>query len=77
MIVCVSLTFGLVLSGCDNSANPVSATYKVTFDPAGGTITSGQVVQEVGEGKYAVVPAVTPPFSPITANVTFYGKVEG
>jgi hypothetical protein len=64
-MLAIALAFGLILAGCptdgggDDGGGP--AKHTVTFDPNGGTISSGQVVQEVEEGKYAAIPTITPP----------------
>jgi hypothetical protein len=60
-IQAIMLVFGLILTACQESPEPGPAVYIVSFNPNGGTIISGQPVQEVEEGKYASIPTVTPP----------------
>jgi hypothetical protein len=64
-ILGILLVSGLVLAGCDTGTGTDTSggpsKYTVTFEPNGGTITSGQAVQEVEEGKYAAIPSITPP----------------
>jgi hypothetical protein len=55
---------GLVFAGCSNPSGGSGggpAKYTVTFAENGGTITSGQAVQEVEDGKTAAIPTITPP----------------
>jgi hypothetical protein len=62
-LISLVMALGFLLTACPQSEDPAPATkkYTVTFDPNSGSITAGQAVQEVEEGKFASVPTVTPP----------------
>jgi hypothetical protein len=67
-ILGVMLVFGLVLFvGCptdDGDSGPKK--YTVTFAVNEGTLASGQLTQEVEEGKYANAPVITAPAGKVT-----------
>jgi hypothetical protein len=60
----VLLALGLVFAGCSNPSGGGGggpAKYTVTFAVNGGTLASGDLEQEVEDGKTAAAPTVTPP----------------